>query len=106
MSKTYNERLVVAIREILPADTPFFIEADPDCWEGYLVVRHPNGANTIIAPWSRDKRAVVTEEVVQETIRSIAYRLLPQSYYTPKWQALNQDAHDLWVAQTGIALNA
>lgn len=104
MSKTYNERLADAIREILPADTEFEVMADPPHWEGYIFVIHPNGVDTFVSPWARDKRAAVTEDVVQDTLRSVARKLLPRHYYTPKWQALNKEAHGSWVAQTGLEL--
>lgn len=104
MSKTYCERLADRIREILPADTEFEVMADPLYWRGYVFVMHPNGADTFVRPWARDKRAVITDDMVQETLRSVAYKLRPQAYYTETWQALNQEAYDLWVAQTGIEL--
>lgn len=104
MSKTYAARLADRIREILPADTEFIIE---DMWlprEDNLVVRHPNGVHTFIVPWARDKRAAVTEDAVQDALRSIARKLRPQHYLTPKWQTLNKEAHRLWVAQTDVEL--
>lgn len=104
MSKTYNERMARRIREILPDDTEFEIIADPPYWEGYIFVAHPNGAKTFVNPWVRDKRSAVTEDAVRESLRSVAYKLLPQTYYTAKWQAINREAHALWVAQTGVEL--
>ena len=104
MSKTYNERMAQRIREILPEDTEFDILADPPHWKGYIFVEHPSGAEIFVKPWVRDKRSAVTEDMVQETLRSVAYKLLPKTYYTAKWQAINREAHALWVAQTGIEL--
>lgn len=104
MSKTYAARLADAIREILPDDTEFVIEADPPYWGGYIFVTHPNGVNTAFAILARDMRAAITGDVVQEALRSIAYKLRPQRHYTPKWQDLNREAYRLWVAQTGIKL--
>lgn len=104
MSKTYNARLADALREALPDDTEFVIEADPESWTGYISVSHPNGAHTFIQPWARDKRAAVTEDAVRESLRSVAYKLLPHPYHTKMWQGINREAHNLWVAQTSIEL--
>ena len=104
MGKTYTARLADRIREILPDDTEFEVMADPQYWKGYVFVIHPNGADTFIMPWVSDKRAAVTDDAVQATLRSVAYKLRPRAYYTETWQALNQEAHDSWVAQTGIEL--
>lgn len=104
MSKTYCERLADAIREALPADTPFVIEAMWLPREDNIIVRHPNGVHTFIAPWASDKRVAVTEDMVQDALRSIARKLRPQHYLTPLWQTLNREAHGQWVAQTGIEL--
>ena len=101
MSKTYAARLADAIRETLPADTEFVLECRGSA-HSYLFVRHPNGVHTFITPWASDKRGAVTEDMVQEALRSIARKLLPKHYDTPRWQTLNKEAHNAWVAQTGI----
>lgn len=104
MSKTYAARLADRIRKTLPTDTEFVIE---DMWlprEDNIIVRHPNGVHTFIAATTLDKRVAVTEDMVQATLRSVAYKLLPKHYDTPKWQTLNKEAHNAWVAQTGIEL--
>ena len=54
MSKTYCERLADAIREVLPDDTPFTIEAMWLPREDNIIVRHPNGVHTFITPWASD----------------------------------------------------
>ena len=103
MSKTYTARLAEAIRETLPANTEFVLECRGSA-HSYLFVRHPNGVHTFITPWASDKRGAVTEDVVQEALRSIARKLLPQGYFAPPWQVRNREAHSAWVAQTGIEL--
>ena len=103
MRKTsYTARLADAIREALPTDTEFVIECKGSA-ASYIFVRHPNGANTFITPWGNE-RTEVTPEVLQKALRSIARRLRPEDYLTPLWQTLNREAHDQWVAQSGVEL--
>ena len=104
MSKTYATRLADRIREILPEDTEFEIMPD-EPWRGYLFVHHPNDVDASYLPLTEDKRAAVTEDAVQKTLRGLAWAMYPYDYYQPpKWRGLKREAHNAWVAQTGIEL--
>lgn len=98
MSKTYTAKLAEAIAAKLHGDHPFTITADPEGWDGHVLIGHPNGVLEMYRPVTNDKRRKPTEQHVEWALTSIRHNISPQWYYVPTWQAKHREASADWDA--------